>query len=185
MPFPWATGNFAILNFRMFLFIDRLKKVVCFLSDGGSAARRCHGAPCFAQPTQRSQRRRTLRNVRNGACQRAWRQQGMRDAGLARIGIFCKNMRFPCAGRTFCRRIKKKTCENSESRKCLWPMEKAWFLRFLSHRAHIDLHESRRTFYDLFLCFVFIQRLSFLFFMTPKEILATPIFLQSIGSGIS
>ena len=30
MPFPWATNNFAILNFRMFLFKDRLKKVVCF-----------------------------------------------------------------------------------------------------------------------------------------------------------
>ena len=78
-----------------------------------------------------------------------------------------------------------KTWENSEARNCLWLKEKAWFLRFLSHRAHIDLHESRRTFYDLFLCFVFITRLSFLFFMTPKEILATLIFLPSTGSGIS
>ena len=35
------------------------------------------------------------------------------------------------------------------------------------------------------LCLVLIKRLSFLFFMTPKEILATPIFLPSTGSGIS
>ena len=36
-----------------------------------------------------------------------------------------------------------------------------------------------------FLCSVFIKRSSFLFFMTPKEILATLIFLPSTGSGIS
>ena len=29
-PLTWATGKFAILDFRMFLFKDRLKKVVCF-----------------------------------------------------------------------------------------------------------------------------------------------------------
>ena len=41
------------------------------------------------------ERRRTLRNVRNETCHRTWRLQEMRDAGLAQIGIFCKNMRFP------------------------------------------------------------------------------------------
>ena len=34
------------------------------------------------------ERRRTLRNVRSEACQRTWRRQEMRDAGLAQLGLF-------------------------------------------------------------------------------------------------
>ena len=48
---------------------------------------------------------RSQRNAANdgGRCELS----EMRDAGLAQIGIFCKNMCFPYAGTTFCRRIKK------------------------------------------------------------------------------
>ena len=47
----------------------------------------------------------------------------------------------------------EKHAKNSESRNCLWHLEKAWFLWFLPHRAHIDIHESRRPLYDDFLVF--------------------------------
>ena len=130
MPFPAATGYFH--DSKFFACFVSTKSYV-LLSDGADDVTEYHVLRrqrshvfltlCFAQRERRSihpramfcagrwrefaqgGRRRTLRNIENEACQRTWRRQGMRDAGLAQISIFYKNMCFPSARTTSCRGI--------------------------------------------------------------------------------
>jgi len=119
---PIATGYFMILSFSHVSFKQSPMFCLAMEQAMSQSTTFCAGnaAMCFLPYVLRSERtetavrssegyvlrsqvnricvgerRRTLRNVRNAACQRTWRRQQMRDAGLAQIGIFCKNMCFP------------------------------------------------------------------------------------------